>query len=57
MRVFGTIALLGAVTMFSWPWIRGVVHGLPALPADRFFLVGICLIAGVALFFVASRTE
>lgn len=57
MRVFGTIALLGAVTIFSWPWLRGMVHGLPQLPGDRLFLVGVCLITGVALFFVASRTE
>jgi hypothetical protein len=30
---------------------------LPSLPADRFFLAGICLIAGAALLFVATRTE
>ena len=57
MRVLGTIALLSAATIFSWPWIKGLVHGLPSLPADRFFLAGICLIAGAALFYVASRTE
>ena len=57
MRVLGSISLICAVTIFAWPWLKRMIHELPALPADRLFLAGICLIAGAALFFVASRTE
>jgi hypothetical protein len=57
MRVLGTISLLIGVTIFSWPWLKRLVDELPTLPGDRFFLAGLCLIAGAALFLVASRTE
>jgi len=57
MRVFGTIAMLGAVTVFSWPWLRRMVPDLPTLAFDRFLLASACLAAGLVLFFIASRTE
>ena len=56
VRVFGGIALVGAVALFAWPWFRRLIPELP-VPTNTFLLAVTCLAIGIVLFFIASRTE